>query len=245
LTRSTTGGIFDKIHYGAEMVSVLNGTTAKSAETMWENVDQGKATFRINGWSLQVKATSEGVFLEASLASFALVAGRIAFSDEQLPPITEAFVRGDELHLMWDRVGSTKTGLALVVMVILADADSLVVESTVSIQTELLDVYPEVTLSLPGTGSAVSDDRRTAKVIGRTPEAGKLAACVFVDERDQLSLSEVRQIAESIVFFGDFMEKGVIRKVQPWWVWCDGELSDSQRDQIASHLSERPLPLAS
>jgi len=218
---------------------------------MWEPGEQGLNRFRVSGWSMEVACDPSGVRLAAirddDSSSTTAVAGLISMPDSPLPLLTEQFVRGDEFHLAMPQSGADNAGLDIAITVILADHDQFIVETTVSLQTLWLDVYPAVALHVPGTGGIRHQPRSSAIVFSRAQSDSRhdsASVRVFVDVRDQVSLIADASHDECVQFFGDFMEKGVIRKVQPWWVWSRKELTETQCNQIADSLAKRPLPLA-
>lgn len=184
----------------------------------------------------------------------------------RLPACGDCFIRGEELHLSFPVADDDRVGLHLVLLAIEAGPQQLVIESVLGVHTELLESFPELHLSAPdaaGTSGSPPADGETATVIWQPAASAKqaaaaadspphsggtqpLATTVLCDLRDRSSLAADWTAAEPAVrFWGDFLEKGVIRKVQPWWVWSTQPPSSQAIQQIAEQLADRPLPLVS
>jgi len=215
---------------------------------MWEQENNANASFRVSGWKLDVQCVSEGLRLVTAHDTSGDITGLISLVNSSLPTLTESFIRGDELHLIMPQAEETDAAIEICLLVIQADRECLIVESTLSLQTLWLDAYPAVQLDIPGDGPLACSTKGSAKVFSRDKDShspqNSLEVSVLVDERDQLSIDATNANYQGARFFGEFMEKGVIRKVQPWWVWSCGNLSDPQVDKIVSSLGKRPLPLA-
>lgn len=227
---------------------------------MWENADRGEPEFRANGWKLVVKSGDQGVRMLTCRDSLVASSVRLWLADGRLGPCREHYLRGDALHLSFPDTSAEPIAIDLVLTPIEADQGQLILESVISLRTSLLDSHPVVELQLgagdplqprwdvqpwgqaTGCGAALWLQPRGAAA----GEGGRVSTSVFCDERDRVSLDRP-SLAERgcLRFFGDFLEKGVIRKVQPWWVWSDGTVLPQQAEQIAHRLAARPLPLAS
>jgi len=216
---------------------------------MWEQSSIGTASFRISGWNLRVEHKPDGLRMTTSLDQSAQLGSLLSLTGSNFPMLAESFIRGDELHLIMPHSNRMDVGLEIALMVIQADDECFILETTLSLQTQSLDSYPGVRLDVAGSVPLVASTKNTARLFSSGmadhPDAKLLYVSVFVDERDQLSIHETTGGTQAIEFFGDFMEKGVIRKVQPWWVWSSPKLSDSQLIKFAESLSRRPLPLTS
>jgi len=230
---------------------------------MWELSGPCHAEFRANGWKLVVSSgepSVRGVRLLACREDLAGSAARIFIPGGQFAPCAESFARGDALHLCFPGTDLQSIGVELVLTAVEADQGMLVVESVVAITTDLLDVYPAIKLEVgaghPGfpqwgkvTWESLADTdqatwlRAAARPAGEGPS---VATFLLYDRRDHQSFKAACDTASGDVeFFGDFLEKGVIRKVQPWWVWSNGPISRRTADRIAQVLAARPLALSS
>jgi hypothetical protein len=215
---------------------------------MWEQENDSDACFRVSGWSLRAQCRPAGLRLITSHDRSGDRTGEISFINRELPTLTESFIRGDELHLSMPQEDGNEAGIDVELLVIQADRDYLIVESTLSLQTLWLDAHPAIRLKLAGDDLITCHSKGTSRVYWGSEQgvaSDSLHVSVFVDERDQLSINATGDNSECLQFFGDFMEKGVIRKVQPWWVWTCRPLNDSQIYEIANSLAKRPLPLTS
>ncbi len=216
---------------------------------MWDLDEHGGASFRVSGWHLQVDYRPDGLRLSASNDGSQDCLAMISLSGGVLPGLGEQFIRGDELHLSMPQAEDGQAGLDLVLLVIKADRDCLVIESTLSIQTLLLDAHPQVELTIATDGPYVQAVQESAAVFTRSPSAKVQtempSVSILVDRRDELSINNENWANGKLTFFGDFMEKGVIRKSQPWWVWATTTPDPARLKALAEELSERPLPLTS
>lgn len=229
---------------------------------MWEIVEQGIAEFRTNGWKLVVASGEPhvgGIRLLACREEVVGATARIAVSDYSLPSCDECYIRGDALHLSFSLSDEHPIGLEVVLMAIEADQQVLAVESVVGIHTWKLDSHPSLVLELgsghpgfPVWGGAswerLADQREGVWMRGTgygTVAGPRVSTQLLCDHRDLDSLQSTdTEGASSVQFFGDFLEKGVIRKVQPWWVWSTGQLPRERLARLAGNLARRPLALS-
>lgn len=188
----------------------------------------------------------------------------ILFPEHALPNCSECYARGDELHMSFPVSITHPVGLKLVLLAVEADASRLVIESVLAVNTDLLESFPELHLrQASGSQSpACESEHRSAAAIvwhrvgtagatkisktTRSSDESPLDLAVICDARDHSSLSADWHAGEPCVrFWGEFLEKGVTRKVQPWWVWSTERLSPETVAEVAEHLAARPLPLVS
>jgi hypothetical protein len=229
---------------------------------MWNQGALGVASWHVGDWRLRTSIAADGVHMFVSCHGSDEAQGEITFPGKPFPRVREMYVRGDELHLVLPQepeadslaANGTIAGLEVVLLPILSDADTLVIESTLSIQTQWLDVEPTLSLRLPTNGPTFKRSFPSSMFIASqaaSPHGQLPAVCLapqaslLVDARDLSSLVPHHSNDGQVEFFGDFMEKGVIRKVQPWWIWSKLSLSDRDIENLADQLSNRPLPLAS
>jgi hypothetical protein len=227
---------------------------------MWKNPDRGASEFRANGWRLVVKFDPQGVRLLTCRDTLVATAAQISLPQLTLPACCERYIRGDALHLVFSDTATETIGVELVLMPVEAEQDHLVLESVISLKTSLLDSYPAVELQVgaghpghprwattrwePALATATALSVRAQR--GPAAEGPRVQTTIWCDDRDQRSLNtQLLTDAGRLCFFGDFLEKGVIRRVQPWWVWSQGQVSFSAAARIAAQLAARPLPLAS
>jgi hypothetical protein len=229
---------------------------------MWEISGKGSAEFRANGWKLVVTSGEPrigGVRLLCCREDLVGASARIGVPGCELPPCSECYIRGDALHISFPIDQSNPIGLELVMMAIEADQQMLVVESVVGLHTSLLDSHPnlqfEVGAGHPGfpTWGRVGWEKLSDQddwvwmraAVRQAAEGPSVSTALLCDDRDLSSLATGDAKENTGVrFFGDFLEKGVIRKVQPWWVWSNGPLNDRKAGEIARCLASRPLALS-
>jgi len=234
----------------------------KGGASMWEISGQGSAEFRTNGWKLVV-TTGEpevgGIRLLTCREVLVGASAKIAVPGFALPPCSECYIRGDALHISFPLSQANPIALELVMTAIEADQQMLVVESVIGIHTSLLDSHPNLQLEVgsghPGfprwgrVGWEQTHDESNSiwlRAAERSPLEGPgVSTSLLCDRRDLSSLSSITgNHVTGVRFFGDFLEKGVIRKVQPWWVWSNGQLAKRKADMISNYLAARPLALS-
>ncbi len=223
---------------------------------MWEQVAHHAAKFRVSDWTLEVDTQDGCLKLSASSEHGVSLGGRVELAGMRMPPVTESFVRGDELHLVMPQTDGCDVGLELALIVIEADSHLFVLETVISLQTQWLDLHPRVDFAY--CSREVCANRWMMKPMKSSrwydpdqddeeddsDDSEPLLLAILIDQRDRFSINESGAGGQQLSFFGDFMEKGVIRKVQPWWVWSREELVTIVRQQLVKELAARPLPLA-
>lgn len=244
------------------MALVIWRTEAKGGASMWEISGEGSAEFRANGWKLVVTSGEPqigGIRLLSCREDLVGASARIIIPGTDLARCNECYIRGDALHLSFPVTEKCPLGLELVMMAIEADQQMMVVESVIGIHTRLLDSYPQLQLEVGaghpgfpvwgrvGWEQTHSDgDSVWMRASGRNAIEGPgVSTSLLCERRDLHSLSSpAPDPTVAVHFFGDFLEKGVIRKVQPWWVWSNGLLNPRKAGQIGKQLAARPLALS-
>ena len=185
--------------------------------------------------------------------------------DSTLPAADEQFVRGRRWNVNYPQADH-RLALRIAFEPIETTADSILLEATISIQTDLLDSHPKIdiqsdagamkTLNVPGApehpaspSGAPQHPANQSGAAGVTiAKSDTTFAAIFLGPHDspfttELSTPESLQLR----LFGEFLEKGVIRKARPWILICRAqqEPSDSELQAIWQRLASRPLPLAS
>lgn len=234
---------------------------------MWEIPAPGKAEFRANGWRLTVLASSSSPSPEPGIEQLALQVARdgdgTAVARLRLPGIAlagdgEQFVCGDELHLHFPESDRHPIGVQMVLMPIEIDQRILVVESVISVNTSLWDSHPAVEVEFAGGASTGPGSQPAQLHHGRNADgrvcwwlsdhpSSAVATGLLCDARDFNSIDPSATVEQSTVvrFLGGFLEKGVIRRIQPWWIWSQGPITETARRRVANQLAARPLPLSS
>ncbi len=195
--------------------------------------------------------------------------------DSTLPAADEQFVRGRCWNVNYPQADH-RLALRIAFEPIETTADSILLEATISIQTDLLDSHPKIdiqsdaksieTLNVPGASQhpasqpGASQHPASQPGASQHPASQSGAAAVTIAKSDstfvaiflgthdspfttELSTPESLQLR----LFGEFLEKGVIRKARPWILISRAkqEPSESELQAIWQRLAGRPLPLAS
>lgn len=231
---------------------------------MWEMSRLGFAQLQADGWELTVSTADRRVRDDRDSAVRMIVrkgkdpatAVSLGIPGAEVAPIGESFVRGSTLCFLHLESPDYPVGLELSFTVIACGSDLLVIESVISIKTSLWDAWPRLEL---GVGSITGEnklgkDYQLVPMEGSpchwwsaTPQQRKSGA-VFThlacDARDSQSLDRVSADRPgSVGFFGDFLERGVIRRISPWWVWSEQPLDSLTVANLGRQIEEKPLPL--
>ncbi len=223
---------------------------------MWISNELGIASFTHGALTLEVdgRGGAHGIHLRTvnrSLGDAPLSTSRIESVDrDTLPAAVDQFIRGDEWHLSLPQESGSYS-LELVLRPILEtpsenDPPFVALEVTLAIHTSLLDAHPMLDLVVVTSGT------RSARAIGIEP-LSRSSGCAAVTlgqlgsvllgphdypfTSDQSGDSEIR-----LRLFGEFLEKGVIRKARPWIVL--GAASDETTQILWDQLCEAPLSLS-
>ncbi|MDC0287842.1 hypothetical protein OAL01_00210 [Rubripirellula sp.] len=175
--------------------------------------------------------------------------------DSTLPAADEQFVRGRCWNVNYPQADH-RHALRIAFEPIETTADSMLLEATISIQTDLLDSHPKIdiqsdassikTLNVPGASQHPASQSGSAAVT--IAKSDTTFAAIFLGTHDSPFTTEL-STPESVQLrlFGEFLEKGVIRKARPWILISRArqDPSDSELQAIWQRLAGRPLPLAS
>jgi len=226
---------------------------------MWKILETGTAQWETADglWNVDAKGGESGITLQARDRGVPL-AGLHPVGRDALPEATESFVRGDTWHVHYSQAQGSYS-LDLVFRPIESSAKRLVLELTLSIHTSLLDSHPTIDLVAEGDGFRVWTPRSEFEWYRATqPSDSGGASCltavigetaavsVLLGRRDYpftLDLSDDRAI--QLRLFGDFLEKGVIRKARPW-ICMQRDVKDVDESAMIDlwhRLQESPLPL--
>jgi hypothetical protein len=173
--------------------------------------------------------------------------------EDDLPAADEQYVRGDRWCVNYPQ-GDGSYALRLAFKPIETTSDLVVLEVTISLQTDLLDTHPKIDIqsrcrSIDSFVPAESTGASAAETGGPTPvyvassqdhHVGVLLGPhdgPFTTDHSTDSLLCLR-------LFGEFLEKGVIRKARPWIVIDrSGKSSQTQFEIWRNQLCCSPLPL--
>ncbi|WP_182868110.1 hypothetical protein [Stieleria mannarensis] len=199
-------------------------------------------------WRIDARGERDAVALVVGQERIALVAS----DDQALPPLDEQFVRNDQLHFSFPQTDRSQFGFRLVVRPVPlegcgADGTHIALELLVSVQTTLLDSHPTLDLVLPARGGA--RDEAGAQSGSRVYHAdnGDFGAAVILGPQDVASSVAIDQPGEQrLRLFGEFLEKGVIRRARPWLVVdrTSGSVAPRWIRAASDALAESPLPLS-
>lgn len=220
---------------------------------MWTTNQLGMATWSDAGFNWEIDARGgQAICLGAQTEATVKLK---PVEEDTLPAADEQFVRGRRWNVNYPQADH-KHALRIAFEPVESTADSLLLEATISIQTDLLDSHPKLdiqvdanstrTLSVPGALQHPASQSGTAAVTIAKSDSTFVA--VFLGTHDSpfttdLSSSDSLQLR----LFGEFLEKGVIRKARPWILIGPSEKSpsDAELQAVWQRLSNRPLPLAS
>lgn len=171
------------------------------------------------------------------------------------PVVNEQFVRGDELHLSFPQphdnpASDNEFGFRLVVRPVSLDqlpfgSSRAVFELIVSVQTSLLDSHPTLDLVIPANSSEdVPLDRPDGSIQIASHE--RLRTAVLLGPQDAPFTSRIDSSGQlRLRLFGEFLEKGVIRRARPWLIIdrAGEEIAPSLAQSAWNALASSPLPL--
>jgi hypothetical protein len=230
---------------------------------MWTTEQLGLAIWRDKGasWHFDARGGNCGIGVVSTAGddpnAFEIPGRFVSLTpvdQDFLPTAGEQYIRGDSLHVNFPQAASSYA-LRLALRPIESAKEFIVLEVTVSIQTDLLDTHPKIDLDslcndidsfvptdesgdddVEGTGSApismaISKNHSTSVLLGPHDSP-------FTTNHSTDSLLRLR-------LFGDFLEKGVIRKARPWIVIDrSGKVpSPAQLEIWWKQLCRSPLPL--
>ncbi|MEO1617160.1 MAG: hypothetical protein AAFV88_15015 [Planctomycetota bacterium] len=197
-------------------------------------------------WRLDARGGEHSIQLGGDSHSVQLTS-----SDENaLPLLQEQFVRGDELHLAFPQVeGVNDFGFNLVFRPIASsesESTARVLECLVSIQTTLLDLEPTIDIVVPeADGSRLADVE--AEGVATSFSGNLFSGAVLLGRHDAPFTSvDVSNKQTTFRLFGEFLEKGVIRRARPWLVLesrANQTCSEPFLQSLLKELQASPLPL--
>ncbi len=230
---------------------------------MWTTDQLGLAVWRdgSSAWYVDARGGDFGVGVIDSGDDFASaweVPGRLAslspVDQDFLPVAGEQFVRGDQWHVNFPQ-GDSSYALRLALQPIETAGDLLVLEATISIQTDLLDTHPKIDLDVlcqsihsfvptDESGDDEVDDAGSAPISLAT--SARHSTSILLGPHD--SPFTTNHSTDSLLrlrLFGDFLEKGVIRKARPWIVIdrSGKPPTEARLEAWWRQLCRSPLPL--
>lgn len=232
---------------------------------MWEMENLGVATWRTDdhhcrfdlrggGSSFSISGFAD---TKSSTSSSSVLLS--AIEDQVLPLASEQYVRQNRLTINYPQADGLYA-IRLSIEPMDSSPDQIVMELTVSIQTDLLDSHPMLDLHAPGSNVASfgmvgeqknwREEMRVSHLTAdsvNTVEGSYGTLAVLLDRHDAPAttcLSDEGQLR--LRLFGDFLEKGVIRTARPWIVMHQGNSPLDKTPLLRRYqdLEQRPLPLA-
>lgn len=211
-------------------------------------------------WRVEALGGREGVAILIGDTSLSLGSS----DDRLLPALDEQYVRGDELHLSFPQSdpsssvpdakapeGECEFGFRLVLRPVAFDGfstnnDRCVFEMLVSIQTTLLDAHPTLDLTMTTSHSARSVEVESTKNAVHLGANTSFSAAVLLGPQDAPFTGVIDEPGSlRLRLFGEFLEKGVIRRARPWVV-LDRSESEIDGEFVRGGwkaLADSPLPL--
>ncbi len=179
-----------------------------------------------------------------------------------LPEASEQYVRGGRYFINYPQ-GDGRYAIRLALEPIESDERFIVLEATISIQTNLLDSHPMLDLVAEGNqvesyDQAIEGDVASWSSTAHSKSTGapsitlvrgdSASTAVLLGPHDGPFTSDrSNEHRLCLRLFGDFLEKGVIRTARPWFVVNrSGEPVEAGRLQPwHDRLCKSPVPLSS
>ncbi|MCS7469806.1 hypothetical protein NZK35_24400 [Stieleria sp. ICT_E10.1] len=198
-------------------------------------------------WRIEARGGRDGVALHVGDQSVRLVVP----GDQTLPRLDEQFVRGDELHLAFPQSDDSQFGFRLVVRPVqwsgfAADPTHACFELLISIQTTLLDAHPTLDLVLPASVGARGEGVAASQCRVHHANSGDCAVAAILGPQDAGESGSIdREPPQRVTLFGEFLEKGVIRRARPWLIVnrAGTQIDAKWISAAIDALTESPLPL--
>ena len=222
---------------------------------MWTTDKIGLATWTDSGssWSVDARGGKHGIGISAQ-GSDQRVVSFSPVDQELLPEAGEQFVRGEELHVNFPQ-GNSRYAVRLVLKPIETNAELLVLESMISIQTDSLDSHPKIDIDVECSSlesivpSDLSGDDEVEGV-GSAPislaQGNGYCTSVLLGPHDRpFTTNHSNDMLLRLRLFGEFLEKGVIRHGRPWIVidLSGTATSESRLESLLGQLCQSPVPL--
>lgn len=198
-------------------------------------------------WVCCASGGSAGIELGDRSGTLQLAVANVG--EDTVPFAGEQYVCGDAWKVDFPQAIG-KFSLRLSVRVVQATQTRIIWEPTFSLQTSLLDTAPSLALTARG-----EPDERVREVVGDFPDRVSIAACrtreggqmiVLLGPNDAPSTKDrCSRTRLDLRIFGEFLEKGVIRKTRPWIVMdrSGSGVSETDLADYCTQLCHTPLPL--
>lgn len=229
---------------------------------MWTINSMGRAQWRSadSVWSIDARGGVHGIGTDPADDS---IGGAVTFAPvehDAFPIADEQFVRGDQWHVNYPQ-GDHSYALRLQWVPIETTSTRLVIEACLSIQTDLLDSNPTIDIDAPceRVGSlGVHDarypdhasDQTEAGCPGSPPisianSSGHTIAVLLGPHDAPFTSNHSTDTRLRLRLFGEFLERGVIRRARPWIVIdrSGTRPTDDELQSLWQQLVQSPLPL--
>jgi len=167
--------------------------------------------------------------------------------------VQEAYVRENDLIVRYEQSGDDLFTFQLNWRVLPTDVlSALAIELWISVQTTLLDTHPKIDVRSRAAGAMWHDltlndlsiEKSDTTAIGLFKKAG-VTSMLMIHPSDAHQSKRVRDRSEdfTVRMFGEFMEKGVIRRARLCFFSVPGELSRHTMINQYRAFIDSPLPL--
>lgn len=212
-----------------------------------EGPDDARRGEHSGDWICCASGGSAGIELGDRSGTLPLTVTNVG--EDTLPLAGEQYVCGDAWKIDFPQATGIFS-LRLSVRVVQATETRIIWEPTFSLQTSLLDTAPSLALTARG-----EPDERVSEAAGEFPDNVSIAACrtregdqmiVLLGPNDAPSTKDrCSRTRLDLRIFGEFLEKGVIRKTRPWIVMdrSGNGVSGADLADYCTQLCHTPLPL--
>jgi hypothetical protein len=216
---------------------------------VWQD-EQSRWCFDLRGGRFGIALLDSDGLREGLSQDSGRLAALSPVDQDVLPGVCEQFVRGDELHLTYPQ-GEGVYELRIALRPIETTENRLTVEATIAIQTDRLDTHPKIDLIAAGRAIAfhvpaerVSTEGESAP-ISVASDANHAVGILLGHQDSPFTTNCSTDSLLKLRLFGDFLEKGVIRKARPWIVVSRNADPPSMTDLESRwrELCASPLPL--
>lgn len=227
---------------------------------MWHITDASQTAGLTAVWSVGDRSSDAGVWRcevtrnggGVTMGGGADVRLRVEpVGQDRFSPVSEQYVCGDAWHVEFPQ-GENAFSLKMTLRMVETGSGHAILEPTFSIQTSLLDSRPMIDLVVDGERRQVSDD-----VVVGSPAVNRIVrenheTIVLLGRADAPFTTDLthpgdptRPGQSRLRLFGEFLEKGVIRKARPWLILTatTETIDEAAVGEIWQRLQSTPPPL--
>jgi hypothetical protein len=174
---------------------------------------------------------------------------QIDLRDVPPPRLADAYVRGDDVVVFYPEHRQQPYSLQLDFRALQSPEMLLGLEVWVSVQTQLLECYPAVQISFRSQSAGLrgpAGDPGAPLMIHHQAWTPACTSHIWVHPLDapEASWSETSPgDRQSVLLFGKFMEKGVIRRARLQWWLGSASLDPAKVAALRQQFAISPLPL--